>query len=176
MSLERAMRPFLQRLQLMVGRAVVSLVKDGLKLQGLQVTLLADEVRDEVERFQQYGFTSHPHPGAEALVVCVAGNRDHAVVVAVDDRRFRLKSLQQGEVAVYTDQGDKVVLKRDGVIELTASTKVRIVSPLVECTGDVDVAGTVTAGVDVFADGISLVGHVHSGVDAGLANSGPPVS
>lgn len=175
MSLERAMRPFMQRLQLMVGRAVVSLVKDGLKLQGLQVTLLADEVRDEVERFQQYGFTSHPHPGAEALVVCVAGNRDHAVVVAVDDRRFRLKSLQQGEVALYTDQGDKVVLKRDGVIELTASTKVRIVSPLVECTGDVDVAGTVTAGVDVVADGISLVGHVHSGVDAGLANSGPPV-
>lgn len=175
MSLERAMRPFLQRLQLMVGRAVVSLVKDGLKLQGLQVTLLADEVRDEVERFQQYGFTSHPHPGAEALVVCVAGNRDHAVVVAVDDRRFRLKGLQQGEVALYTDQGDKVVLKRDGVIELTASTKVRIVSPLVECTGDVDVAGTVTAGVDVVADGISLVGHVHSGVDAGLANSGPPV-
>lgn len=175
MSLERALRPFMQRLQLMVGRAVVSLVKDGLKLQHLQVTLLADEVRDEVERFQQYGFTSHPHPGAEALVVCVAGNRDHAVVVAVDDRRYRLKSLQQGEVAIYTDQGDQVVLKRDGVIELTASTKVRILSPLVECTGDLDVAGTVTAGVDVIADGISLVGHVHSGVDAGLANSGPPV-
>lgn len=175
MSLERAMRPFLQRLQLMVGRAVVSLVKDGLKLQGLQVTLLADEVRDDVERFQQYGFSSHPHPGAEALVVCVAGNRDHAVVVAVDDRRYRIKGLEQGEVALYTDEGDKVVLKRDGVIELTAATKVRIVSPLVECTGDVDVAGTVTAGVDVIADGISLVGHVHSGVDAGLSNSGPPV-
>lgn len=174
-ALQRALRPLAQRLQLMVSRAVVKLVRDGLKLQGLQVTLLADEVRDDVERFQQYGLTSHPHPGAEALVVCVAGSRDHAVVVAVDDRRYRLQGLQQGEVALYTDEGDRVLLKRGGVIELTAATKVRIASPLLECTGDVTVAGTVTAGVDVVADGISLVGHVHGGVDTGTGESGPPV-
>jgi len=173
-ALARTLRPVMQRLQLMVGRAVVLLVKDGLKLQGLQVALLADEVRDDVEHFQGYGFTSHPLPGAEALVVCVAGNRDHGVVIAVDDRRYRLKPLQAGEVALYTDQGDRIVLKRDGHIHVTASTKVTLQTPLVECTGDVTVAGTLTADVDVVAAGVSLVGHVHGGVDPGAGNSGPP--
>ncbi|GCL64308.1 phage baseplate assembly protein V [Pseudaquabacterium pictum] len=174
-ALQRAMRPMLQRLQLMIGRAVVLLVNDGSKLQGLQVSLLADEVRDQVERFQNYGFTSHPLPGAEAVAASVAGNRDHVLVIAVDDRRYRLTALQQGEVAIYTDEGDKIVIKRGGTIEVTAATKVVLDTPLVQCTGDVTVAGTVTAGVDVVADGISLVGHRHGGVDTGVGNTGVPV-
>lgn len=141
-GLQRVMRPLAQRLQLMIGRAVVLLVNDGLKLQGLQVSLLSDEMRDEVERFQEYGFTSHPHVGAEAVAACVAGSRDHVLVIAVDDRRYRLRNLAQGEVAIYTDEGDKVLLKRGGIVEVTASTKVRLVAPLVECTGDVTIDGT----------------------------------
>ncbi|MCU0919028.1 MAG: phage baseplate assembly protein V [Burkholderiaceae bacterium] len=146
-----------QRLQLMIGRAVVLLVNDALKMQGLQVHLLADEVRDSVERFQEYGFTSHPLPGAEAIAAGVGGSRDHVVVLAVDDRRYRLRGLAQGEVAVYTDEGDKIVLRRGGVIEVTAAAKVRLVTPLVECTGNVtidgtlQVDGTITSGATVTA-------------------------
>jgi phage gp45-like len=156
-SLVRAMRPMAQRLQLMIGRAVVLLVNDALKMQGLQVHLLADEVRDSVERFQEYGFTSHPLPGAEAIAAGVGGSRDHVVVLAVDDRRYRLRGLAQGEVAVYTDEGDKIVLRRGGVIEVTAAAKVRLVTPLVECTGNVtidgtlQVDGTITSGATVTA-------------------------
>lgn len=174
-GLQRALRPLIQRMQLMIGRSVLLLVNDSLKLQGLQISLLADEVRDNVERFQNYGFTSHPHPGAEAIAASVAGSRDHVVVLAVDDRRYRLRNLQQGEVAMYTDEGDKVVLKRGGVIEVTAATKVRLITPLLECTGDVTVAGTLTATVDVIGGGKSLKNHVHSGVDSGSSNTGAPV-
>lgn len=145
MSMSRLLAPLRQSLRLMVGRAVLELVDDTRKLQSLQVSLLADEVRDDVERVQQYGFTSHPHPGAEAVAVCVAGNRDHALVIAVDDRRYRLTGLAAGEVALYTDEGDKIVLKRGGTIEVTASTKVRIVSPLVEMTGNLQVDGNIVA-------------------------------
>lgn len=141
------------RMALMISRAVLLLVNDGLKLQGLQVSLLADEVRDDVERFQNYGFTSHPHPGAEAIAACVQGSRDHVVVLAVDDRRYRLQGLQAGEVAIYTDEGDKIVLKRGGVVELTAATKVRVVAPLVEMTGALQVAGNVTSGGAITAAG-----------------------
>lgn len=152
-ALQRALRPITQGLRLMVGRAVVRLVDDALKLQGLQVSLLADEVREGVERFQNYGFTSHPHPGAEAVALSVSGSRDHVLVVAVDDRRYRLQSLAQGEVAIYTDEGDKVVLKRGGTIEVTASTKVLLDTPLVQCTGDLQVDGNVHADGVVAADG-----------------------
>jgi phage baseplate assembly protein V len=143
-ALARAMAPLAHRVRMMLARAVVSLVRDGTGLQSLQVELLEGEVREDCERVQNYGFTSHPHPGAEAVAACVGGNRDHVLVLAVDDRRFRLKPLAQGEVALYTDEGDKVVLKRGGVIELTAASKVRIVTPLVEVTGNVTVAGSLS--------------------------------
>lgn len=174
-GLHRLLAPLHRVMQQMVARAVVSLVDDSAKLQALQVELLEDEVRDEVEHFQPYGFSSHPHPGAEAIAACVSGNRDHAVVLVVDDRRYRLKPLVQGEVALYTDQGDKIVLKRGGTIEVTASTKLRVVAPLAEFTGNVSVTGTVTATVDVIGGGKSLKNHVHSGVEPGGGNSGAPV-
>jgi phage baseplate assembly protein V len=136
--------PLARSMRLMVGRAVVRLVNDSLKMQAVQVSLLADEVRDNVERVQEYGFTSHPIPGAEAIVVCVGGSRDHAVVIAVDDRRYRLTTLEQGEVAIYTDEGDSIILKRNNNVEITtdtltvkAATKVRFETPLVEATGDI---------------------------------------
>lgn len=151
--LRRAVAPMKARLGLMIGRAIVVLANDSLKLQGLQIELLSDEVREGVERFQNYGFTSHPHAGAEAVAAAVAGSRDHLVVLAVDDRRYRLKGLQAGEVAIYTDEGDKVVLRRGGVIEVTASTKVRLVAPLVEATGDMQVEGNITSGGDITAAG-----------------------
>lgn len=142
-ALRRLMLPLQQRVMLMVSRAVVLLAKDTGALQSLQVSLLADEVRNDVERFQNYGFTSHPHPGAEAVAISVGGSRDHVLVIAVDDRRYRLASLVEGEVAIYTDEGDSIVIKRGGTIEVTAATKVRIVSPLVEMTGDLHVSGSV---------------------------------
>lgn len=145
----------------MISRAVVLLVNDGLKLQGLQLSMLADEVRDDVERFQNYGFTSHPHPGAEAVAASVAGNRDHVLVLAVDDRRFRLKALAQGEVAIYTDEGDKVVLKRGGTVEVTAATKVHLLTPLVHCTGNLQVDGNATVTGNVAAGGnVTAAGNI----------------
>ena len=150
-ALRRALQPLQQRVMLMISRALVLVVKDVAGLQGLQVSLLADEVREDVERFQEYGFTSHPHPGAEAVAACVAGSRDHVLVIAVDDRRYRLRSLVQGEVAIYTDEGDKIVLKRGGIIEMTAATKVVITSPLVQCSGNLEVAGTIDSGATITA-------------------------
>ncbi|EFC1638085.1 hypothetical protein FA847_24090 [Escherichia coli] len=44
------------------------------------------------------------------------GDRSHAVVVTVSDRRYRLKGLQTGEVAVYDDQGQSVTLTREGIV------------------------------------------------------------
>lgn len=47
-------------------------------------------------------------------------------------------------------------------------------APQTTCTGDLHVNGTITADVDVIANGISLVNHVHSGVVPGPANTGSP--
>lgn len=158
----RMLNPIRRRLALLVSRAVVTLVNDATKMQTLQLGLLADEALDGAEHWQPYGLTYKPHAGAEALVLAVGGHRAHSVVIACADRRYRLTSLEDGEVALYSDEGDKVHLKRGRVIEvltetlnITASTAVNIDTPVINTTGQIISAG------DQVADGISQVGHRH---------------
>jgi phage baseplate assembly protein V len=115
----QVLRDVARRVQMMLARAVLAGVSDAGGLQVLQLRLMAEEVKDGVERVQQYGLTSVPHAGAEAVVLFAGGNRDHGIVVAIDDRRYRLRGLANGEVALYDDQGQSIVLRRDR-IEVTA--------------------------------------------------------
>lgn len=66
------------------------------------------------------------HAGAEAVVLFPSGDRSHGVVISVADRRYRLKGLKSGEVAIYTDEGDSIILKRGRVTEITTSELVVI--------------------------------------------------
>lgn len=173
----------------MVASGVVQQVNDATKLQTVQLELLADEVRAGLERFQNYGFTSNPVAPTdagqpEAVVVFPNGRRDHGLVIAVDDRRFRLQSLEPGEVAMYTDQGDKFVFKRDGTVELTCSTLFKVIGKLevtgdvkfdaklevvgdhkidgkLDVTGDITSSDTITATTDVVGGGKHLKTHTH---------------
>lgn len=121
MSVQKAISKLGVRLRLMVTRGIVELVNDSLKCQGLQVSLLSDEVQDEVERFQDYGITSTPFTGAEALFLSVGADRSHGVVVCVTDRRYRPKDLVEGDVCLYTDKGERVYLNRvDDIVHLGA--------------------------------------------------------
>ena len=112
----KLMAPLWRRVMLMVGRALVHAVNDGLKMQELQISLLKGETLEGVEHWLPYGFTHHPHPGAEALAVFLGGNRNHGIVVAVADRRYRLYPLAEGEMAIHDDLGQKVHLKRNGIV------------------------------------------------------------
>ncbi|MEO6359900.1 MAG: phage baseplate assembly protein V [Sphingomicrobium sp.] len=127
---DRLMSRMKRRVSGMVGRAVLTAIDDDAGIQNLQLEGLADEIHDGVERLQDYGFTSHPHPGAEVAVVFAGGLRSHGLVVGLGDRRYRLKSLVAGEVAIYDDLGQVVHLKRDGIL-IQSAEKVTI-----EATGD----------------------------------------
>lgn len=122
-------RVLANRIANIVARAVLQRVDDSKRVQLVQLGVLADEVREDVERFQNYGFTGNPPEGAEAVVLFVGGRRDHGLAIAVDDRRYRVRNLESGEVAVYTDQGDSIVLRRGGTIEVTGATKVLLTAP-----------------------------------------------
>lgn len=114
----------------MVSRVVLSAVDDSMKMQILKVNGLAmddsQEIREGIERFQNYGFTGVPFKDAEGVVLYVGGRRDHGLAIAVDDRRYRLKGLQNGEVAVYTDEGDSITIKRGGTIQINGSTAIEL--------------------------------------------------
>lgn len=100
----------------MLARGVVRVVSSGKKMQTLQLSMLAGDPKDDIEHFEPYGHTSCPLPGAEAVAAFFDGDRSHGVVLVVADRRYRLKNLAAGEVAIFDDQGQKVHLTRDGII------------------------------------------------------------
>jgi phage gp45-like len=167
----RLLAPLERRIKLLATRAVVRLVDPGAFLQLLQVEALAGELLDGVEHLEPYGYTSHPHPGAEALLLSLGGRRAHAVVVSVADRRYRLKGLVAGEVALYDDQGNQIVFRRDQ-LEITAVQHLVVTAPTVAIAADVSITGDVTVTGDVVADGISLKSHTHPGDSGGT--TGPP--
>ncbi len=76
----------------LLARGTVVLANSATKLQSLQMRLTAGEVNDDMEHFEPYGFTSNPLAGAEGIATFL-GDRSHAVVLVVADRRFRLQAL-----------------------------------------------------------------------------------
>lgn len=89
-----------------------------------------DETISDREYFQHYGYTSRPKAGAEIIIIREGG---HFVAVASDDRRYRI-SLADGEVALYTDEGDKIHLKRNRIIEIVGGEKIIATTKVAEIT------------------------------------------
>lgn len=182
------------RLRLSVARAILQIINDGSTLQTMQIQLQKDVVRDNVERFQQYGYTSVPFAGAEGVAVAVGGSTDHFLLISVDDRRYRLKGLKPGEVALYDDLGQVVHLTREGIIIRGAGKPVKITdTPLINLDADVQISGGIsvqnsTETGNHFAGDVNFTGdsvkhndveigaaHKHGGVVRGGEVSDPPV-
>jgi len=161
-DIQKIVEPIHRRIMLMLGRSTISKVDDSVGTQRAQITVLADEVLDQVERLSEYGFSSNPLAGASSLVLFAGGNRGHAVIVATDDARYRAHGLNSGEVCVYNNTGSKILLKSDGSIVITPAS------------GTLTVNGAITATGDVKAGSISLESHVHGGVQSGGSKTGAP--
>jgi phage baseplate assembly protein V len=173
--------PLERRMSAVAARAVVRQVDDSNSRQLLQLEILKGEVRDLVERLQNYGLASHPHPGADAAVISLGGHRDQSIVIAVEDRRFRLTGLEAGEVALYDDLGNRVLLLRDrmrlegkDIVEVVAP-KANIQADTTTIDGDLVVNGDTTFNGTVAANGKRIDDtHTHVGVTPGGGVSGTP--
>ncbi len=91
-------------------------------IQLAQAAGLADELLQNVELMQQYGYTSNPPSGSECIVLPLGGRTGHGIIIATEHGTYRLKNLKPGEVALYSDEGDSIVLKRGRIIEVTTQT------------------------------------------------------
>lgn len=117
-DVKKIIRPLQRRVMLMVGRVVLKSVSEAMKAQA---SILSDEVRDDMELMQQYGLSSRPKPDAEGVAIFVSGNRDHGLIIATKDKQYEIP-LESGEVAIYTDEGDYIHLKRGNVMEIKTGT------------------------------------------------------
>lgn len=139
--MQAALNRLAARIRISATRAIVALINDANGLQAAQVTTLADTVRD-AERLQNYGLTSVPLSGAEGVALALGGSTDHTVVICVDDRRYRLKGLSAGEVALYDDMGHRVHLTRTGIVINGGGHPVTITNtPKMRVEGEIEATG-----------------------------------
>lgn len=117
--INKLLAPIRRRITGMLTRAVVSGIVEDLQRQNLQVKMHADESADNIERFQNYGMSSYPPEGAEAIVAALGGALSGLVAIAVEDKKFRPKG-ESGDVFLYHLEGHKIRLTKDGKIILTA--------------------------------------------------------
>ena len=167
-GLKRMLRPLHNRIALALGRGILKLVNNVGGTQRIQMTAMAGETLNDIERFQEYGFETYPKAEAEVFAAFIAGNREKGVALCVHDRRYRPKDGAEGDVIVYTFR-DKTVTHR---IHFVADT------------GEILVLGSALklggASTDTFRKLIDerfkvlFDAHVHSGVVAGVVSSGPP--
>lgn len=148
----RLTRDIRTRFAEMLRRSVLALLDASTDLQTVQAKAIENEVLDGMEYFEPYGFTSKPFTGAEPLIATVEAKRGHEVVICIADRRYRLKDLADGEVALFDDQGNQVWLQRDQIY-IKAVTHLEAEAPTTKITSTTTHIGDVTIQGKLVVDG-----------------------
>lgn len=123
---------------------------------------------------------SPPSVGEQVLLFCPAGEIGAAVAMrGLSSDAFPALGDSLAEIVEFMDGARLSYDPEAHVLSVTLpdAGAVRIVAPGgLSVEGDLDCTGTITATVDVLADGISGKGHRHNGVQSGAAISGGPVA
>jgi phage baseplate assembly protein V len=149
-----------RRIQALVGRGRVKFVDDSGTVQKMQVLMSGMETPDSRFRVPEFGFTSNPPIDSDVIAVHVDGDRSAGAVLGTNHQASRPTGLQSGETMLYSQDGKYVYLTASGgivveargqavtvndatIVTINAATKVRMVTPMLECTGDIiDNAGS----------------------------------
>lgn len=158
----KLLNPLRRQISILLGRALLEAIDDSKKMQLLKVSILKDELKDKVERIQNYGFTSVPLPGGEVLVGCIGGSKDQMIVIAADNSSIRKKDLSSGDSCVYRDGGDYILLSSDS-IKIYSSKKI-----ILDCADVVlgGATGGATSGVVTGECLCAFTGAVHPDTSA----------
>ena len=128
------------RIMHLAARITLNEATDTLMMQELHFDGMNSDMRKAVERVQSFGFSSVPlprdqsskqqpnsvggveqpkGPAAEGIALFIGGQRNHPVVIGMDDRRHRPMGMKPGENAQYDDQGQMTILRRTGLFLLS---------------------------------------------------------
>lgn len=172
--IQQLFKPLKRQIRQLFTRGLVRLVDPGKMLQLLQVELRSGEVLDNVEHFEPYGFTSHPHRDeAEVLAASLSGRRSHTVAVMVSNRLYRIKGLAEGEVAINDDLGNLMHFKRDRIL-ISAVSLVEVIAPACHIQAITTHDGNVTINGNLVVNGNTTVSG--TGAFTGALSSASSVS
>ncbi len=110
--------PLAEKINNIVSKCLINKTDDKSKTQTMQIELFTDEVREKVEHWQGYGFSSHTPKESEGICLFLGGERDRGIIIATEDKNSRVTNLEEGEVCVYSKEKDKIFLKKGNIIEI----------------------------------------------------------
>ncbi|EHH67558.1 phage baseplate assembly protein V [Gluconobacter morbifer] len=167
-------------------RGVVQEVNDTGPVQTVTVQVHYGQTRSRVLVHQPFGFSSSP-PLDGAVTHVVQNGADPSDLFALppaNPSAARMSGLQEGESILYDAAGQKLYLQDGKIVRIDALEEMRVSvggQPVLDVdangvtiTGALTVSKGITAGEDVTAEGISLTGHTHSGVETGSGDTGKP--
>lgn len=143
------------RLRLIVGRCFVTGTDYKNGELSADAELLAGEKRRGLGFSQQFGFSSRPRGNVSGVALFVGGSRENGVIIATDGDDFAEK-LEEGEVLVHSPYGQRIHLKKDGSIEISAAD-----GCLVKVTSELVCDYEITANAKIPAAAVKLSTHVH---------------
>lgn len=164
------MRELWRRLRALLWRALLRrTTEESGQLRRIEVEGFPGDRLRGVEEHSAYGFEARPLPGADVLMLSLGGSRGHAVAASVADRRHRPSDLEEGEVALYTDEGVGVRLRRGRVVEIRgaeldlasdepATGQANVQAPTVVVQGDVSLELRSLAAITINAPLVEIQG------------------
>ena len=102
----------------------------------MQITGLDGVTQQVVELLLPPGYSARPLSGADILLLQVMGSGDHVVALGGDFAGNAIADLAAGEFGL-SDGTQMVIFRVGNMIQMISPTKVRIESPILECTGQV---------------------------------------
>lgn len=110
-----------------------------------QVSLFTDDVPPPLMHIEPYGLSYFPPGGGEVYCLFPGGDRSQGMVIVHGHKRYQM-ALVQGEIALHDDAGNYVHIRRGGIIEVKAFSKVIADTPQVDATGNMHIAGNLVVG------------------------------
>lgn len=166
-----------RRIQMMLGRGRVTYVDDSGPVQKMQVRANGLVTSDARFRLPEFGFASNPPVNSDVFFGAISGDPSNVAVVATNHQESRPRDLLSGESMLYSQDGKQVYMTASGgivveakgqavtvnnatTVTINAATKIRMVTPLLECTGDI-IDNCDTTGRTMVADRAIYDSHNH---------------
>lgn len=152
MSLRELLEILRRRDRALIRYGLVTAVDDTGAVQKVGFKGIFGMIRQGIQSFMPFGFSSNPPVGSEVVQLQVNGDPGNPIIVMAFNRQYRITGLQPGESIMFNMLGDfvkidasrNITVNAGENVNVTAATKVTVTAPNAEITGNLKVDGGLT--------------------------------
>ena len=151
----------------MITRVVISSVNTDQAVFILTAKLRGQTNDKKIPIIQQFGFSSVPPKGSQAIVAHLSGAADSPVAIATQHDESQMQGMLEGDSALFDDRDQYLILTEEGA-KLVTADKFIVTNPagdtIFNSDGSIDYANgaKITAAGDFeSATGVTLNTHQH---------------